>query len=182
MDNGASSYRRFLDGEESAFDEILDLYQENLIFFINRFVHNLTVAEDLAADAFAALIMHPRRYNFTVTLKTYLFMIGRSRALDWLKHEAKLKIIAFDGLSNVSAEYLSLEERVIADERKRRVNEALERLRDDYKTAVHLVYFEDMSYEEAAKVMKKNRKQIENLVYRAKNALRADLGKEGADL
>lgn len=76
MDNGASSYRRFLEGDQSAFDEILILYKDHLIFFLNGFVHNLTVAEDLAADAFAYLLLHPKRYDFSVSLKTYLFMIG----------------------------------------------------------------------------------------------------------
>ena len=36
MDNGASSYRRYLDGDEAAFDEILRLYRDNLTFFITR--------------------------------------------------------------------------------------------------------------------------------------------------
>ena len=39
MDNGASSYRRYLDGDEAAFDDILRLYRDNLTFFINRYVH-----------------------------------------------------------------------------------------------------------------------------------------------
>ena len=73
MDNGASSYRRFLDGDKNAFDEILDLYRESLIFFINRFVHNLDTAEDLAADSFAELLVNPKRFNFSCSLKTYLF-------------------------------------------------------------------------------------------------------------
>lgn len=81
MKNGAGSYRRFLDGDESAFDDLLALYQENLIFFINRYVHNITVAEDLAADVFLDLIVHKHRYNFKTSLKTYLFMIGRSLLL-----------------------------------------------------------------------------------------------------
>ena len=34
MDNGAASYRRFIDGDQEAFGEIVDLYRENLIFFI----------------------------------------------------------------------------------------------------------------------------------------------------
>ena len=55
MDNGASSYRHFLDGDNNAFSEILDLYRDNLIFFINRTVNNLSVAEELAADNFAEL-------------------------------------------------------------------------------------------------------------------------------
>ena len=47
------------------------------------------------------------------------------------------------------------------------------------RTAVHLIYFEDMTYEEAARILKKNRKQVDNLLYRAKKELRAILGKDG---
>ena len=68
MDNGASSYRRFLDGDESAFDEIMKELFDNLVFFINRYVNDIHTAEDIAIDAFADLIVHRRRYNFKVTL------------------------------------------------------------------------------------------------------------------
>lgn len=34
MDNGASSYRRFLDGDESAFNEIMESLFRSLAFFI----------------------------------------------------------------------------------------------------------------------------------------------------
>ena len=34
MDNGASSYRRFLDGDESAFNEIMEELFRSLVFFI----------------------------------------------------------------------------------------------------------------------------------------------------
>ena len=50
MDNGASSYRRFLEGDLSAFEEIIDTYKDSLIFFINRYVSDLDLAEDIAAD------------------------------------------------------------------------------------------------------------------------------------
>ena len=53
MDNGASSYRRFLEGELSAFEEIIDEYREGLIFFINRYVSDLDLAEDIAAGKWA---------------------------------------------------------------------------------------------------------------------------------
>lgn len=40
MDNGASSYRRFLEGDESAFDEIMKELFDGLVFFIDRYVHD----------------------------------------------------------------------------------------------------------------------------------------------
>ena len=50
MDNGASSYRRFLAGDETAFDELLDLYKDSLIFFLCRYVKCVAIAEEIAAD------------------------------------------------------------------------------------------------------------------------------------
>ena len=177
MDNGASSYRRFLSGDESGFDEILNLYQDNLIFFINRYVHNVTVAEDLAADTFVELLAHKHRYNFKTALKTYLFMMGRSNALDYLKRENIRHAVPFTDAADAA-----FEDRLITDENKRILNSAINNLHQDYKTALHLVYFEDMTYDEAARVMKKNVKQISNLIHRAKNALRSHLGKDGFSL
>ena len=179
MDNGASSYRRFLDGDESAFDEIMKEYFDNLVFFIDRFVHDIHAAEDIAIDAFSDLVVNKHRYNFKVTLKTYLFMLGRSRALNYIKHRKIIDFVELTEAEKTSSEQETLEEIVLTDERKRVVNNALASLPDDMRVVIHLIYFEDLSYDEAARVMKKNRKQVDNLLYRAKKELRIILGKDG---
>ncbi|MBE6713589.1 MAG: RNA polymerase sigma factor [Ruminococcaceae bacterium] len=182
MDNGASSYRRYLEGDESAFDEIMRELFDKLVFFIDRYVHDVHAAEDIAIDAFSDLVVNKHRYNFKVTLKTYLFMLGRSRALNYLKHRRVLDFVELDESHPSLIEQESLEELVLADERKRAVNKALSALSDDMRVVIHLIYFEELSYEEAAKVMKKNRKQIDNLLYRAKKELRIILGEDGERL
>ena len=179
MDNGASSYRRYLDGDEAAFDEILRLYRDNLPFFINRYVHDLDAAEDLAIDTFMYQIVHRLRYKFRTPLKTYLFMIARSRALDYLKHRGKLTTVEISEVEATLTDGITLEELILLDERKQLLNRALKQLPEDMQLAVHLVYFEDLTYDDAARVMKKNRKQVANLLYRAKEKLRAILGKDG---
>ena len=179
MDNGASSYRRFLDGDESAFECIMQELFHGLVFFLHGYVHDIHAAEDLAIDTFSDLIVHKHRYNFRVTLKTYLYMVGRSRALDYIKHN---KCLAFTELSVAQAvadDGMELEDMVLADEQKRIVHAAVKKLPEDMRVAIHLVYFEEMTYEEAAKIMKKNRKQIDNLLYRAKKDLHIILGKNG---
>ena len=178
MDNGASSYRRFLDGDESAFEDIMKSLFRGLVFFIDGFVHDTHAAEDIAIDTFSDLVVHRHRYNFKVSLKTYLYMVGRSRALDYIKHR---KVIEFTELSEVQdiADDEDLEEAVLTDERKRLVHAAVGKLPQEMRVAVHLIYFDEMSYEEAAKVMKKSRKQVDNLLYRAKKELRVILGKDG---
>lgn len=181
MDTGADSYRRFLDGEESAFEDIMRELFHGLVFFINGFVHDVHAAEDIAIDTFSDLVVHRHRYNFKVSLKTYLYMVGRSRALEHLRRR---KVIAFTALSEAEelAEEAALEELVLADERKRRVNAALARLPEDMRGAVQLIYWEEMTYAEAAKVMGKNRRQVDNLLYRAKKELCVLLREEGEPL
>ncbi len=179
MDNGASSYRRFLDGDESAFDEIIKELFDKLVFFIDRYVHDIHTAEDIAIDTFSDLLVHRHRYNFKVTLKTYLFMIGRSRALNHIKRRKAIDFVEISEAEHLTDTKYNLEEIILKDEQKCMVNNALQKLSDDMRVAVHLVYFEDMTYDEAARVMKKNRKQIDNLLYRAKGELRIILGKDG---
>ncbi len=179
MDNGASSYRRFLDGDESAFGELMEELFRGLVFFIDGFVHDPHAAEDIAIDVFSDLIVHKHRYNFKVSLKTYLYMVGRSRALDYIKHRRHFEFVELSEAQSATDESALLEETVLADERKRQVHTAIAKLPEDMRVAVHLIYFEEMTYEEAAKVMKKNRKQVDNLLYRAKKALRIILGEDG---
>ena len=178
MDHGASSYRRYLCGDEEAFADIVKEYFDHLVFFIQRYVKDFAAAEDIAMDVFAWLIVHKHRYNFSVSLKTYLFMLGRSRALDYIKHLGKLKIVELGEAAALAEPGPSLEEMLLQDERKQAIHKALAGLSEEMRLAVHLTYFEDLSAEEVAKVLKKNQKQVYNLLYRAKNALRTVLEEE----
>ena len=179
MDNGASSYRRYLNGDESAFHELVKEYFDNLVFFIDRYVHDYGTAEDIALDVFTYLVVNRHRYNFQTSLKTYLFMLGRSRALDYIKHRNRIPMLPLEDAEPHAAEEPSLEELLLADERKQAVNRALEQLDEACRLVLHLVYFEQLRPEDAAKVLKKSRKQIYNLLYRGKKTLRTILGEEG---
>ena len=182
MDNGASSYRRFLDGDESAFEDIMKELFRGLVFFIDGFVRDTHAAEDIAIDVFSDLVVHRHRYNFKVQLKTYLYMVGRSRALDYIKRRKAIDFVELSEAHAFADESASLEEMVLADDRKRQISAAIAQLPQDMRVVVHLIYFEEMTYEEAARVMKKNRKQVDNLLYRAKKELCIILGKDGEQL
>ena len=179
MDNGASYYRRWLDGDESAFAGIIEEFRDPVTFFIQRYVHDICAAEDIAADVFMYLVVHPRKYNFRDPFKTFLFVIARSRALYYLRKRKRQAQIPLDEAEPYLSDETDLEEQAIRSEQKRRVNEALRELPEDQQLAVHLVYFEEYSYADAARIMKKTRKQVDNLLYRAKNALRDMIGEDG---
>ena len=174
MDNGASSYRRFLDGDEAGLNEIVEMYGDNLMYFINGIVKNIEMAEDLMEDTFMELLIHKHHFRGESSFKTYLFKIGRNKALNALKRN-RIYVEFDDDLEDLQ----KLEDTIITNEKNRHVKSAMGKLKDDYATVIHLLYFEDMSYDEIGRVMKKTNKQIKNLAYRARNSLKEILEKEG---
>ena len=60
MDNGASSYRRFLDGDDKGLAEIVGDYKDGLILYLNGYVNNIFIAEELTEDTFFRLITKSR--------------------------------------------------------------------------------------------------------------------------
>lgn len=179
MDRLTALWRDYLDGSDTAFEQLVTDLKDPLIMFINRFTRNLSAAEELAEDSFVELLLHKRFFNFKTSVKTYLFTIGRNKAFNLLKKQKRHPEVDVDDYSATVSDGDSLEEKVIADEKRRLVHCALERLPDDYFTVLHLIYFEGMSQDEAAKIMKKNKKQIANLVFRARAAAKKELEKEG---
>ena len=172
-DKGEESFRRYLAGDEAAFSEVLAAYFPNLTLFVNGFVHDIPSAEDIAMDAMTELVIHPDRFGFRSSLKTWLFAVARHKALNHLRRQ---KRISFTPISEeLTADEDSLEEEVLENDRKRRLMDAMRALPDDMRTAVHLVYLEGLSYEEAARVLKKTRKQTDNLLSGAKKRLRSML-------
>lgn len=177
MDNGASSYRRFLDGDASGFDELVEMYREPLIYFINGFLHNLAESEDVAEDSFMELIIHPKRYSFRSSFKTYLFTVARNKAVDRVRKEMKLSTAPIEELEK--ADTVDLEKHIADEEVRELVHRAMEKINPEYAAVLRLTYFEDMTPGEAAKVLGKSKRQISNLTYRAKISLRCAMEEEG---
>ena len=75
-----------------------------------------------------------------------------------------------------------MEEVLLATEQSRALYSCLDRIPGEYREALFLVYIEEMSYDEAGAVMRKTRKQIDNLVQRGKRAARELLEAEGVRL
>ncbi len=180
MDNGASSYRRFRDhGDESGLIEIIKNYRDGLVFYLNTFVGNIHIAEELAEDTFVLLGTKKPRDKGNGSFKTWLYTIGRNIALNYLKKHKKMIQISIDDCSEISVDEQSLEELFIKEEQKIIVHQALKKLKPEYRQILWLVYFEDLKISEAAAVMKKSVHNAETLIYRARKSLKSQLEMEG---
>ena len=179
MDNGASSYRRFLDGDDKGIAEIVGEYKDGLILYLNGYVNNIFDAEELTEETFFRLITKKPKYSGKSTVKSWLYAIGRNVAVDYVRHNSKKLDTPIEDMENYLSEEQNLEQSYIKEERKLIVHRALSALSTDYRTILWLVYFEDFSNKEAAVALKKNERQIINLLYRAKQSLKPILEKEG---
>lgn len=179
MDNGASNYRRYLDGDDEGLTEIIREYKDSLLLFINGYVKNIFVAEDLTEETFFKLAIKKPHFLGRSSFRTWLFAIARNVAVDYLRKNSKIAPEPVDECGELSAEERSIEEEILKKEQKIILHKAMRNLKSEYFQVLYLTYFENFSNAETASVMKKNKRQIENLVYRAKQALKAELEKEG---
>ena len=179
MDNGASSYRRFLDGDDNGINEIVEIYKDGLILYLNGYVKNIFVAEELTEDTFFRLIIKKPKYSGKSTFKSWLYAIGRNVAVDYIRHNSKMLSVPIDDVVNYLTEEQSLEQSYIKEENMLIVNKALNELIPEYRNVLWLTYFEEFSNKETAIILKKTERQIKNLLYRARKALKSKLEKEG---
>ena len=178
MDNGASSYRRFLDGDDNGLAELIRIYNGGLTLYLNSFVGNLSIADELSEDTFVKIGVKRPRYSGKSSFKTWLYAIGRNIAIDYMRKNPKQETISMGncvGLADektIEKEYLKEEQFII-------LYKAMGNLKAEYRQVLWLIYFEEMTAKEAAKVMKKSLHNVEVLVGRARQSLKSELKKEG---
>ncbi len=178
MDNGASSYHRYLSGDREGLAEIVDVYYDGLVLFLNTWLNNLHDAEDMAEETILVLTTKKPAFRGKSSFKTWLYSIGRNVTGKFLR-----KNRAFSVAPEEMARLADLEEEsaqdFFEDEEKQALHRCMVRLRPEYRRALWLKYFESMSAQEISAVMGKTLHSVNHLVERAREALREEMNKEG---
>jgi len=172
------AYQAFCAGEQEAFDQLMEEFQQQLIYFLHGYVHSLDAAEDLAEDTFVEILLHKGRFRGQSAFKTYLFSVARHKAIDHVRREQRRPAIPLDEIAERSDDTMGPEEQYLAGEKAREIARTIGELPLEYREVLRLLYLEYLRYDEIARIMRKSTKQIDNLAYRARLALRAALGKE----
>lgn len=178
IDTRTDLYSRYVDGDDEAFVDLIRQYKDGLIFYLDSFTHNIFEAEDLAQETFVKIAIHKPFFSPRAQFKTWLYTIARNLAIDWLRKQAKQNTLPLESAGDVPADEMSMEQSYLRQEKRIVVRRALRRIKCDYSQVLYLVYFEGFNNVQAAKIMKKSKRQIENLLYQAKKALKCELCKE----
>lgn len=176
MENNA--YTRYLNGDDSAVAELVRLYSDGLILYLNSYVRNPDVAEELCDETFIKLVTKKPKFKGKSSFKTFLYAIGRNTALDYLRRSRKRNELPIDNFPELPCGG-NPEQSYILAEQNETLRRAMLRLKPEYSQVLWLTYFEELSASSAAEVMNKTVRSVESLLYRAKPALRKELEKEG---
>ncbi|MDR2686994.1 MAG: RNA polymerase sigma factor [Oscillospiraceae bacterium] len=172
------AYEAFCAGDESGFDQLMREFQQSLVCFLLGYVHSPEAAEDLAEDTFVELLLHKGRFRGQSSFKTFLFSVARHKAIDHLRREKRRPAVPLDDVTERGDDAMGPEELVLAGEQGAEIARAIRAIPQEYQEVLRLLYLERLSYEEIAPLMRKSRKQIDNLAYRARQALKISLGRE----
>lgn len=177
-------YKRFLsENDQAAFATIFDRHSDKLVHYLYALVGSREDAEELMLDAFAVAASGTTRFHgkHGAGFKTWLYGIAKNKAKMYLRKQRAATVPLMDNDELESAE--KPEETVLLDEKIRHLHKALSSIREEYREALYLMYFEQMKPDEISVVMKKSTKQIYNLLNRGRQACREQLEKMGvADL
>jgi len=173
---GEELYRRFLAGDGRAFEELVALYEDDLSRYIYGHVRDFHETEHLTIDTFTQLALNKKAFEGKSALKTYLFGIARNLTAQHMKKRIREQHIPFEEIAELDIDTGDTIDTILEkNERKTSLKESMRELKKEYHAVLLLLYFEGMSYKQAGQVMKKSEKQIKDLAYRAKAALKKKL-------
>ncbi len=181
MDNGASSYRRFLEGDDSALAALIEEYRLPLQMFIYSFTGDYDAAEEAAIETFVKLAVKKPKYNGKASFKTWLYRIGRNAALDYIRKTCKNNTVSIEESGGAAAEGLSPEDLYLKEEKNRMLAESMKKLKPEYYTVLWLKYFDNLQIKDISKIIRRSDGNTKMILSRAREALRIQLGKDGFD-
>ncbi len=153
-------------GRRELFAELVGRYERELFNYLRRYLGDTGMAEDAFQATFLQVHLKCDQFEEGRRFRPWLYTIATNQAIDAQRRNKRHRMISLDRVSayNDSEEVGKLVDLLVSDdgnpfdhvteyERGEWVREALDELSDQMRGVVHLVYYEGMTYREAADVL-----------------------------
>lgn len=181
----AELMRRVQRGDREAFAELVDGYKTPIYNFILRTVRDETEAEDLTQTTFIQVWKSATRYRVSAKFSTWLYTIARNLSLNEIRRRRRHRTESLDAPhqdydDQPQHRVKDASVPVPPDELTRKelfakVEEAIQDLPENQRTALLLCREDDVSYEEIARVLGVSLSATKSIIHRAREVLRARL-------
>jgi RNA polymerase sigma-70 factor (ECF subfamily) len=170
-------------GDEACFELLLAKYRAPLIGFLYRMVRDRATAEDLAQEAFLRVFRARKDYVPGAKFTTWLFRIATNLALNSLRDGRRhVRDLSLDQADDDRQPALDLadpepeiDRRLIERDRAQRIWKAVEALPEKQRVAVLLHKYQDLGYDEIARILGCSESALKSLLFRAYETLRVRL-------
>lgn len=172
-DASADLMIRLQQGDESAFDKLVNTWQTPLINFFYRSLNSYEQAEDLTQMVFIRLYRAVPSYAQRAKFSTFLFQIARRLLINEYRRNQRKPLETCDprDLQAITSgredqRYSELEEAF---------EQSLKKLPENHRTAILLLKQQELSYQEIADVMEANESAVKTWIFRARQFLKQEL-------
>lgn len=147
--------RQFQNGDESAFNLLVLRYQEKVYWVARRFLTDHDAADDVTQEVFCKAYESLKGFRGDSTLYTWLYRITVNIALNALRKQRVRDFFRIDELFDVEdPDALPPDMMMERQEERTLIEEAIASLPTKQKSVFVLRYYEEMPYEEIAKILK----------------------------
>jgi len=148
---------RFQEGDINAYNELVKRYKDRLLNFVLRYFNNVEQAEDVVQDTLIKLYTHASYYKKVAKFSTWIFTIAKNNALTELRKNKRKKTDSLwtdDGqVIDINSKEESLDSKVQNEIAIDQLNKFLDEIPENFRMAVVLRDFEELSYEEISKIL-----------------------------
>ena len=172
-------------GSQEAFRSLVDTYQQKVIRTCKGFVHSDDDAEDIAQEVFIEIWQSINKFRGDAELSTWIYRISVNKSLNFIKTASRRKIFSFFDFTDpdrssfanelAAAQGYSPDNDLGRSEQAEAVKRAIDSLPSKQRTAFVLSKYDDLSYQEIAKVMNSTVPSVESLIFRARQNLQKRL-------
>lgn len=179
IDSDQALVERVQAGDRSAFDVLVSRYQHKVVKLVMRYVRDQSEALDVTQEAFLKAYRALPRFRGDSAFYTWLYRITINTAKNHLV-AARRRPLDYNLDLQDSDQYelhgrlkdIDTPERVLMSEEIREaVNQAIEALPEDLRTAIMLRELEGMTYEEIATTMECPVGTVRSRIFRARDAI-----------
>lgn len=171
-----------VDGDERAFEQLVERYQARLVNFLYRKVGNRESAHDLAQEVFIKVYGALDRFDPRYKFSTWMFRIGQNAAIDSLRRR-RVKLVQPVWEDDSGEDHEREFESEGPDpydtsrnlERNRAIRRAIANLPDEYRELIEMRHYAEMSYAEIAELTELPLGTVKNKLFRGRNLLKEAL-------
>lgn len=169
LDDDFSLIKNFIDGDESAFSELVKRHKEKVRNIIYLTLSNTDAIDDIAQEVFITVFKNLKSFRFESQFTTWLYRITINKCKDYLR---KTKIRKIFLPLNDDEEYNVLSSINENTDIKQIVRNAIASLPDKLRIPIMLKDLEGFSYQEIADTMNCEIGTIKSRIFRGRETLK----------